>query len=636
MFMLKQTGWEIKFMEDNTKSNVPDEQALDSSNQSAQVKQSIPITHVDGSEDAVNNEPVEAEQPSIATAEDETTAEPVNEEPSEPSEPVSEEPLTTEEPEADTNHESAEPAAVPPPTKHHQSKMLKIIATAIIVLLVILAVVWLIFGMSNKKDSASTSKTYVADIALLRVGDVNGPIGVDTLYPNAPAAQLSLQIDFQVYEGLVGYKDQKLVPLLATSWTNPDSTTWVFKIKDGVKFQNGNTVTAKDVKASFDRQMKDEYWGQYTQTISSVTASGANEVTIKTSVPDSLLLNRLAYGFIAQENADKTLSGTGAYTVDTANSKAEDKTTIVAFNNYHQGRPKTHAVQFAIYKDSQSIIKDIQAGKADFVNTDTNPEVAASLAKSNFAAVSYDATGAYGLTLNMTKAGSPLQKLEVRQALNYAMDRVTLKKGQTASLPTTYIVPKSVVGFDESASFPSFDAAKVKELLTKAGYPNGVSLTYNYIKGIQDDALKDVDILNKNGFKVTARAYATPKEFVKATSSGDFDLFGGTFNSDLGDGLDIFAGLLSSKTSQFPSYNNPAFDKLLDEASQTFKPEEHVKKVQEINRFTKDNALWVPISIGGSTIYYHKSQNFVLDSVNGLAGGYFWKLGEVQTSTVTK
>lgn len=538
--------------------------------------------------------------------------------------------------EVSTEHEASEQG------EHHapqvfsggNSKM-KMIVLAIIGVLVIALLAGAAFALFGKKDAKTAkTQTFVADIALLRVGGVDGPVGADTIYPNEAAAQMSLQLDFQVYEGLVGYSNQKIVPLLATSWTNPDNNTWVFKIKDGVKFQNGQVLTAQDVKTSLERQMKDEYWGQYTQTISAITANG-NEVTIKTSAPDSLLLNRLVYGFIAKENADKTFSGTGAYTVDVANSKTEDKTRLVAFDGYHQGRPKVRSVQFTVYKDSESIVKDLSSGSLDYATVSKDEATAKTLATKGYASSTFDATGAYGLTLNMIKANSPLQKLEVRQALNYAMDRATYLAKDPSSTPSAYIVPITVVGYDETAKFPEFNAAKAKELVAKAGYPNGVPLTYNYIKGIQDEAVDITKVLNASGFKITAKAYASPKEFVKANSTGDYDMFGGAFSSDLGDGLDIFTNILGSKTSQFPSYNNAAFDKLLSDASQAFKPEDHVKKVQEINRYTKDNALWVPISVGATTVYYRSNYTYTLDAVNGLAGVYLWKLGESQTSSVS-
>jgi peptide/nickel transport system substrate-binding protein len=501
-------------------------------------------------------------------------------------------------------------------------------------LLVVGLIAGAVFAFTGDKDDSAKSSTVVANIALLRIGDTNGPLGADVLFPNEPAAQASLQIDFQVYEGLVGYSNQRIVPLLATSWTNPDSNTWIFKLKDGVTFHNGKTVTATDVKASLDALAKDEYWGQFMQTISSVSVSGQNEVTIKTASPDSLLLNRLAYGFVYQTNTDKTLSGTGAYTIDTANSKAEDKTRLVAYENYHQGVPKTKVIEYTIYTDFDAIFAGLKEGKIDLASISKNNDREQQLGQKNFSSTSFSASGAYGITMNMVKAASPLQKLEVRQALAYALDRASYTiDTKSVKFATNYVIPQAVVGYDETAKYPDVNSAKAKELLVKAGYPNGLPLTFNYINGIQNDVPQLVSILNKSGFTITAKAYPSPKEFVSATGAGNYDLFVGSFSSDLGDGLDIFAGLLGSETSQFPSYNNPAFDKMLSDASKAFNAEEHVKKVQEINRYVKDNSLWLPIANGEFSTFYPKNYNFTMDAVQGVNGMYFWKLGTTQQST---
>lgn len=514
----------------------------------------------------------------------------------------------------------------------------KLIISGIIVAVMIALLVgaWLVFSGGKKDDSAKTT-TVVNDIGVLRVADVNGPIGTDAIFPNAPATQTGIQIDFQVYEGLVGYSNQHIVPLLAESWTNPDTNTWVFKLKKGVTFQNGKTVTATDVKTSLDTLAKDDYWGQFMQTVASVSTNGDNEVTIKTSAPDSLLLNRLVYGLVYQTNADKTVSGTGAYTVDAANSKTEDKTRLVAYDAYHQGKPKTRVIEYTIYPDYEAVVKALNEKKADYATLIKTTDPTQLPTAGTYTNTDYSGTGAYSMIMNMVKANTALQKLEVRQALAYALDRATyIKESKSSKFATNYMIPKSVVGYDQTAAAPDFNSTKAKELLTKAGYPNGLPLTFNYINNLQSDVPILVNILNKSGFKITAKAFPSPKEFVTAINAGNYDLVMATFNSDLNDGLDVFASLLGSETSQFPTYNNPAFDKMLTEASQAFKAEEHIAKVQEINRYVKDNSLTLPVSNGEFSVYYPESYNFVLDSSVGVAGTYFWKLGNTQTTSTTK
>ncbi len=75
-----------------------------------------------------------------------------------------------------------------------------------------------------------------------------------TLDPHAQNETFTISIFSQVYETLVGYdKDVKLAPMLATSWRNTGPTTWVFQLRQNVKFHDGSPFTADDVVFSFER-----------------------------------------------------------------------------------------------------------------------------------------------------------------------------------------------------------------------------------------------------------------------------------------------------------------------------------------------------------------------------------------------
>lgn len=598
-----------------------------------------------GAPDLPQNGP--AEQPIEQTVEQQpetTTQIPVqvqqnNNVAEQPSEPVEqsaasqpENPLQPSEPESQGTTSPPEdtlPAMLPitPPKAPNNRKKIILSILAVVIVAILAVGAWLVLAEEDKpanKNAVQQSTT----IDVVKVGALDGPIGTDYIFPKPNGADMSMAINYQVFEGLIGYNDNKYVPLLATSWTNPDNNTWVFEIKQNVKFQNGKTLAAVDVKNSLDALVKDEAWSYYLPTIKDVTVSGPSQVTVKTITPDSLLLNRLTYGFIYSENADKTVSGTGAYTVDATNSKTEDKTRLVAFDGYHQGTPKTRAVEYTVYDTPENFNKALSDGAINIGKDIKDESLATELAKKNVQTYNYDSTGAYGILINMTKPTSPLAKKEVREALAYAIDRnAYITAAKSSRIATNYIIPKAVVGYDEKAKFPDVNVAKAKDLLTKAGYPNGVPLTFNYIDGIQADVPILIEQLNKAGFTITAKAFPSPNEFVAAGKAANYDLLALSYSSDFNDGTDVFSGLLSSKASQFPSYNNPAYDKLLLDAVQAFKPAEHVQKVQEVNRFTTDNSLWIPIANRVYTTYYPKSYDYKVDSNTGLGGTYYWKLG---------
>ncbi len=625
--------------EEENKANTDENSANQTQPSAPEVQQTTSSDSTEIPVTTSNNEPVSVEKP-VDTAEalspsEETTNEaelvtPVQV--TEQSTTSTEESNTVETTVNVTQADEHSSAALPANDKSGKKKKLVISVLIVLAALGIAAAIWFLFLKKDSTDQNANTAVVTVDIPVVRVAGTNGPIGTDYLFPKAPGANLSMEINFQAFEGLVGYSDQKIVPLLASSWTNPDNNTWVFTLKDGVKFQNGKAVTAADVDKSLDALVKDENWGYYLQTIKDVSVTGPNQVTIKTSAPDSLLLNRLTYGFIYSQNEDKTVSGTGAYTIDAANSNSETKTKLVAFDGYHQGKPKTKAVEYTVYESDEAIIKAQEEGKVDVSTLNQEPKSTV-LTQKGIKLYPYANAGAYGLTLNMVKPNGPLSKKEVREALALAANReAMITTAKVEKQPTNYMMPKTVVGYDETAKVPDMNTAKVKELMTKAGYPNGVPLTFNYIKGLQTEPPVLIEQLNKAGFKVTGVGYPSPKEFVAANRAGNYDLFAGSFTSDLGDGLDIFVGLLDSNASQFPSYSSKSYDQMLRDAEKAFKPEEHVAKVQEINRYTTKELLWIPLANTVQTIVYPSSYDYKVDALVGLNGAYYWKVGAIQTS----
>ncbi len=92
-------------------------------------------------------------------------------------------------------------------------------------------------------------------IASAQTGELTIAVATDplTLDPRGASNIISWSLAYHIADPLVGKdKDLKIVPLLAESWDRPDPLTWRFKLRRGVKFQNGEDVTAAAVKATLD------------------------------------------------------------------------------------------------------------------------------------------------------------------------------------------------------------------------------------------------------------------------------------------------------------------------------------------------------------------------------------------------
>lgn len=538
-----------------------------------------------------------------------------------------------------TQQDAPEQPAGPVVVTHSHPKRKKMLIALLLLVLVAGAAAAIWYFAFNKDKQQAQATTTVKNVALLQYGSLEGPIGKSSVFPAAAPVSLQSNIDQQIFEGLVGYQDQKITPRLAVSWQNPDETTWIFTLRPNVTFQNGKKADAAAVKASFDALQKNEGWSQYVSTIKSVEAVDATHVKITTTQPDALLLNRLTNVFV-YDTTDKAAipSGTGAYTVDEAKSNDDTLVVLKPYDGYYQGKPKVRSLTFTVYGSDDDLITAAKKGKVDVLDESRDAKFTAALKSAGFSQFDTESPGSYSLLFNMLpdNASSPVNKLKVRQAIAYAIDRATfLKKTESLNEATRYMVPKSVLGYDSSAQLPAFDLTKAKSLQTEAGYTNGAPITFAYIKGLQTEVPVLIDQLTAAGFKVTPKVAASPDEMIDIIKSGKFDVLAFSTSSDYSDGGDYFTQTLSSTASNFPLYDIPEVDEMLQKSNEDFDTTERIKQIQEINRYAADNFLIVPVRNGVYSSFYRSNLTYTYDFNAVVPGTYFWNVGQ-KVTTVTK
>src|SRR5437870_172406 len=152
-------------------------------------------------------------------------------------------------------------------------------------------------------------------VVLTLLGLVAGPIGAGaqgkdtltvalpshapTLDPHMHFERVGILVNINMYDSLL-HKNGKLAyePSLATSWKSVSDTVWEFKLRKGVKFHNGETMTADDVKYSFERVLdpkkKSPQYGNI-RAIKEVRVTAPDTIQIVTDKPFPLLLERLVF-----------------------------------------------------------------------------------------------------------------------------------------------------------------------------------------------------------------------------------------------------------------------------------------------------------------------------------------------------
>jgi peptide/nickel transport system substrate-binding protein len=295
------------------------------------------------------------------------------------------------------------------------------------------------------------------------------------------------QIMKSLYDPLVELdRDGRLVPALATAWARINPTTLRFQLRHGVKFHHGEDFTAEDVKFTFDmvRDPAQKYKrASLLSFVDRVEVLDRFTVQLVTKQPEAKAL-RVLYqiGIVsaASTRAHPAIlnvqpNGTGAYRF--VKWVKDDHLTMEAFPGHWRGTPAIQRITWRAIKDDAARVAALVAGEIDVahsVPSDLVPLVTQS-PKAEIRAV--PAMRSYWLMLVNTRPDAPTVKREVRQAINYAIDRDELNRalfGGQALPMATAIHPKSL-GYDPRHTWP-YDPAKAKELLARAGYPHGFTV----------------------------------------------------------------------------------------------------------------------------------------------------------------
>ncbi len=500
------------------------------------------------------------------------------------------------------------------PAKH---KYTLDIVVAVLLIVLIGAALFVVNNYSKPKVS-TTPVSAKKDIAKLRV-NIAGTMS-NTVYPNTEADDTEFMINQQAFEGLTGFENEtKVVPVLATSWTNPDANTWVFKIRTGVKFHDGNTLTAKQVKASLD-QSKDHYSGQnFATTIKSVEVVDANTVKITTDGPDPLLTNKLTELLIWDTDANKTgdsVTGTGPYTIS-VNTKALIK--LVAFDGYHGGHVYSREVDITQSADDVASQATVTNKTADLVATNGPLDSAG-----GYKVQTVNSNGTYHFVFNTLKKGSPLAKVAVRQALAQATDKATLLAVKGVGTPlASQTVPSGIPGYNPAITALTFNTTAAKAALVAAGYPKGFSITFTYYPANQklaDELKKEYAVV---GVTLKLDPEGDQKTLVQKAIGGGTDMYFNSVNSGLIDGTDILSDFIDSA-----NYKNVTLNTLNSQAAVELDPAKRVAILQNMSKIVADDQADIPTFSSPITNLYVGAGIHVTQDTQATVqvGSYFWKI----------
>lgn len=346
---------------------------------------------------------------------------------------------------------------------------------ASLLLMILLASTVALSGCSGDKDHSSSSIT------------IGIPQDIeDSLDPHDMLAAGTKEIFFNVYEGL--YKadsDGNLVPAVASDVEiSEDGLTYIFTVREGVKFHDGNLVTAEDIKYSVEKFADIEGGAPSIAAFSNIEAVeivDESHVAVKLTQPDSdflTMLSTIEAAIIPANNADPDSNaiGTGPYMYVSRSHLENVK--MECFDEYWGETAHIENVTFKICSNADTITMELNGGSIDMFSRLTTAQMAElDMEKYNVLEGNMNLVQAMYLNNDF----EPFSDVRVRQALCYAVNReevLDFVSDGKGTIIGTSMIPAFGKYYDESlAEMYPYDAELAKELLAEAGYADGFSFT---------------------------------------------------------------------------------------------------------------------------------------------------------------
>lgn len=441
----------------------------------------------------------------------------------------------------------------------------------------------------------------------LRVGFYQNPTSMDPAYSKSG---LDRHVQFNVFDTLVGQdRTGKPIPALAESWTiSPDSKTYTFKLRSGVKFHDGTLFDAEAAKFNLDRLLDKANASTKRvdiEVIQSVQAPNRQTLVIMLSQPLASLLAYLAdfQGMMASPAAVKRAGrdftrrpvGTGPFKL--VEWVQDDHITLERNAEYwDKNRPSLDRVVFQIIPDSTVRFTGLQAASLDLaLGVPPQNLVALRSPGSELRLMEQASLLAYEIRLNAQRP--PFNNTTLRQALWHAIDpgvltrNVLFGNGTVAPGP---LAPTSWA-FDPSFSRPGRDVALAKQKLRQGGSPDGYSFTYD-VRNIPVH-IQMAEALAAQAAEAGIRMKIRVMEInavLDAVNKGNFEASDGVLVNIVDPDRMMFSYYSSKGVNNYGRYSNPTVDDLLIRARVTTDLTQRARLYHQAQRIVVEDAVRIP------------------------------------------
>jgi peptide/nickel transport system substrate-binding protein len=413
-----------------------------------------------------------------------------------------------------------------------------------------------------------------------------------------------------MYSQLVRYDaDMNPRPELAESWQiSPDGHTWTFKLREGVKFHDGQEMTSADVKFTFDRLFESSPGKSDFIAVDKIEPAGKYGVKFITKEPFAGLLAALGgfWGYIISEagikkhgDLNKAALGTGPFML--VDWKVEQQLVLKKNPNYFKkGQPYVDDMVLRVIPDEANIVAALRTGQIQHAFIEDNKNY--NLLKEEKTLTGYRSSRLGYDYLNINATRGPLKDVRVRQAISWAVDRSQVLRVAAAGFgrltaPATAPMKQWQLPEEQWMRYYKPDLDKAKKLMADAGVASGFTVKCSVIPTFPTmvagapviaNHLKRIGIT----MEIENVEYAI---WIKRWLAHDFDMTMNTTPGYADPDTAFFRALHSTKGQNWNSWSVPEIDAALEQGRKTMDQKKRKEIYDRVQILILENVphLWL-------------------------------------------
>ncbi|HEX6303443.1 MAG TPA: ABC transporter substrate-binding protein [Anaerolineales bacterium] len=415
-----------------------------------------------------------------------------------------------------------------------------------------------------------------------------------------------------IFDSLVWVNDEgEVVPELAESWEiSEDGLEYIFHLREGVTFHNGEPFNADAVVFSWERYTNPELpWNERWRMADLLEKVDDYTVKITTEEPRPLLLRTIAttweivppgyFNEVGEVEFGIKPVGTGPFVFE--EWVQGDHITLKANPNYwREGYPKVAEVIFRPIPESSTRVAAIQTGEVDVVGRLSSEEAQSLLGATGVQVIRYPVARVYYIAFNnlTSGVGQPTEDPLVRQAMNYAVDVQAIVDAlfDGFAKPASGFVATGELGYGAVEPF-AYDPDMARDLLAEAGYPNGFTMDFACPAGAYthfEEVCEAIQgYLSEVGIETNLEIMESGQYWDLEANKELPPLFGDSWSEVSGEAYNRMAGALLGMDASYSSWEDETIISTLGQIATTVDEDARKQLYEELQAYMIDNPPFI-------------------------------------------